>query len=238
MQGIVSAHELVSALVHLAPEHHKPTILHAAKSTQLHLPSFAKAIREEIGGTLLFDAVMLLRGSSHSELGMRSPGAATALLQHCLSCRTPECDRTDCLELRGILSAMKAHAQSCPVPPEAQCSTCRRWQTIRAKMKRPRAASAVQAPTTGLTICKRSVEVSAAAEMSPSSGETSPGGNAAGTALLMLARSALLPVPPSSPRLSPFNSPMTSPSHSPRRKRPKPTTTAEQRSRAPTALAP
>lgn len=206
----VNAQDLLRALVHLAPEQ-KTTILALARTSKMHLPLFAAAIRKKVGGTLLFDAVMLLRGGSAQ---VREPGAAAELFEHCINCRRPDCSRTDCLELRGMLSGMKAHAQACDAG--MQCLTCQRWHTVRDRMKRARAAHAILPAT--LTTSKKTGIVAGASQAPPArSGDSSTLGSATGTALLMLARCALSEVPPSSPRLSPVNSP----NQSPRSKRPK-----------------
>ncbi len=202
----VSAHTFCDTLVRLAPEH-ADTILAIARQTGLELRQFCAAVRREIGGTLLFDAVLAMRGS---QLPARSHADVVALVEHCVRCRSPGCTRADCLALRSMLSVMKMHAAACAVPAELACQTCDQWHTMRSKMLAARRGMKTAR-------CERV------------SGEGSTGSNDAGAALLMhLARSALVDLPPTSPRLSPVNSPSNSPSTSPMPKRPK----ADGKSRA------
>jgi len=202
----IRASDLLKALVRLAPDQAE-TVMFCARTTNLQMPEFCRMIRAEIGGTLLFDAVMVLRGGS--EEASREPLDTVALFEHCVRCRAPTCSRQDCLELRGLLSTMKAHAQACPLN---DCRTCSQWKMVRDKMIRARAVVA-KAPRPPLPPT-HAVEPAA-----------SVGGSAAAATLLMLARSALSDLPVTSPGNSRANSPMSSPGNSPpcspRRKRAK-----------------
>jgi len=214
MSSVVRAQDLLRALVHLAPER-KDVIFTVARETELELLTFCRGIRETIGGTLLFDAVMLLRGSKDLN---RDSGAAMELYEHCLTCQAPSCSRQDCLELRGMLSSLKAHWQSCDVPKRKRCRTCLQWQAVRDRMKSARAERQeslhmqISPPT---TTGHRGADKQRPHFAKLGDGDTSPRCSAAGAALLMLSRSALAPINP------PENSPSNSPSGSPRLKRSK-----------------
>lgn len=192
----INAVDFLRVLIHLRPSM-ESKILALARETRLELTPFCAAVRREIGGTLLFDAMMLLQGSAMTT----EMSAAAALVRHGVECRAPQCGLKGCRELRGIFSNMKAHAQGCA---ERTCRTCGHWRMVRDKMKsarRPRLASR-EWPT-------------------PPTAEAKLDDSPAGAALLMLARSALSDIAPTSPRLSPTNTPVHSPNSSPLPKRPK-----------------
>ena len=197
MEETVAATDLLTALVQLAPQH-AATIIACARETALQdMHAFCAAIRRELPGTLLFDAVLRLRGSQLSRAD--SPGAAAELVEHAVHCRASNCSRTDCVTLRGMLSVLKQHSSACHLPKATACRTCQQWRTVRSHMRK------VAKPDAS----RRTLQ--------------EPSGNDSGASLLMhLARTALQDLPPSSPRLSPSNSPSTSPRSSPLRKRPKP----------------
>lgn len=204
MMTKISMNDLCTAMVKLQPDD-AASIVDCAKSSAGDPKKFCRAVQAEIGGTLLFDAMMALRGGS-SESRQHKPEGAVALFEHACECRAPSCGRTDCLELRGMLSALKAHAQQCK---EEGCMTCRQWQRTRDAMRRARARPTSAAKTTPVK------SRAAAAQLPASHDEAS---SPAGAALMMLARSALGDLPPSRTPLSPANSPPASPM----RKRTKP----------------
>jgi len=200
----VRAQDLLRALVQLEPRHANTILDCARRAGTSDLPAFCQLIREEIGGTLLFDAVMMIRSSNQET---RSPTSAADLLDHAVRCRAPVCSRKDCLELRSMLASMKAHAQVCRME---RCKTCRQWQRVSDRMRRARAASREMATPTGPAAARTpfTVDVVTPQALTPVGGAASPTGSAAGHTLLLLARSALSDLPLTS---SPTNSPPCSP---------------------------
>jgi len=219
--------DLLKALLHLAPTH-EGTIREIAEATKLQMSDFCKGIRKQIGGTLLFDAVLMLNGSA------RSPSEASvvaALFKHSIQCRSTDCTQPDCLQLRTMLSSMKVHAQSCSTDG---CKTCLQWQVASSRMKRARSSSTAE--DIGANLISATATVAQKLPQDRALEPTSGGRRAlpqlvlsstAGpevrappsAALLLLARSALADLPVSMTRVSPMNSPSSSPN--PTRKRPK-----------------
>lgn len=191
----VSAVKFCETLVRLAPEK-QDVILACARRTGLELRPFCRAIREEIGGTLLLDAVLLFRGGN---LARRDD--VPSLLAHCLRCRSSACTQSDCLALRSMLAVMKMHASQCKVPRDQGCETCNQWHSVRTKMVEAR----------------RNLRKAAPQSIGQAAGAVQANGDHGTDLLMHLARTALADLPPSSPRLSPSNSP----SNSPLPKRPK-----------------
>jgi len=92
-------------------------------------------VRRQIGGTLLFDAVMMLRGVQPSPQGTTQD--AKSLYEHAVGCRSPSCSRHGCLALRSIFSQLRQHAQCCFEPDG--CNPCMQYQRIRTAMQRAKA---------------------------------------------------------------------------------------------------
>jgi len=204
----IRAHDLLNALVMLAPER-APDILSCARASGLKdVHGFCREIRQEIGGTLLFDAVMMLTKGGDAT---PQPGTSSKLFEHCVQCRDVQCSRRDCLELRGMFASMKAHSMQCVL--QDRCRTCRQWQSVRDKMKLCRAARNGTKPMTGsmATMTLTPLSIRDRSFTTPSSAtndnESSPMASA-GQTLLMLARTALSDLPVTT---SPINSPTCSP---------------------------
>lgn len=195
----VTPAEVVAAMVRLQPSQAE-TIVHLLGEANSDLTTFCRLVRSRIGGSLLFDAVMLLRG-----LPMDVPRPKRAeLFEHAIRCRGNDCSYPGCAEIRTMFNSLHEHAWTCSV---TGCRTCTQHQKVRDAMRRARTRYATRPVTTRPVIP-----------------EVKADDNASGLILLAqagnLARSALGDLPTASPRNSPCNSPNASPKPQ-RRKKPK-----------------
>jgi len=130
----IRSNDVVNAMVKLQPQHAK--VIHKIMlESREDLSTFCKEVRRQIGGTLLFDAVMMLRGVQPSPQGTTQD--AKSLYEHAVGCRSPSCSRHGCLALRSIFSQLRQHAQCCSEPDG--CNPCMQYQRIRNAMQRAKA---------------------------------------------------------------------------------------------------
>lgn len=190
----INARVLVQTMMRLRPDQAE-SILACARRCNGQANTFCKAIRAEVGGTVLMEALMVLRGSEGDDAAY-TPSAALDIYQHALACRSVACKRANCGAMRGMISNLKAHSQSCAADG---CITCQQWHKVRDAMQAARRKQ--RSPRTEVHISRM------------------PSRESAG--LVMLSRVALADISPTSARLSPVNTPISSPCTSPVRKRPK-----------------
>ena len=122
----IRSHELVEALLLQSNPTDALKITEIARRTNLHMPAFCKAVRAEVGDSLLLEAALHLC-NSNDKVG----GKTGNLLEHCVQCTSSSCTHSDCLELRSMLSTMKSHAEQCT---SSSCLTCKQWVSVRTKM--------------------------------------------------------------------------------------------------------
>lgn len=215
----ISPAALINAMARLKPEasEHIALLADEVYHGRISGPhAFADRVREIFGGTILLDALLLVKGApmvssaSDGDFGLRGE-----LFRHCVKCNGG-CRLPGCAEMRSFCQALHAHAQSCEQPES--CRTCVRWTHIlcAARQSVP-GALAGSAPTR-----TNKVLVTAIPAPPPTRKPADAPKPAMPAHLMMLARSALGELSsPSSPRGSPRNSPRNSPCPSPDWQRPK-----------------
>uniref|UniRef100_A0A7S2GU76 Uncharacterized protein n=1 Tax=Haptolina brevifila TaxID=156173 RepID=A0A7S2GU76_9EUKA len=167
-------------------------IVQLLREANSDLTTFCRLVRLQIGGALVFDSVMLLRG-----LPVEVPRPKRIeLFEHAICCRANDCSYPGCAEIRTMFNSLHEHAWTCSVP---DCRTCTQHQKVRDAMRRARARDPPARPIAA----------------SPVVPEVTPHDAASGLNLLAqaghMARSALGDLPTSSPRNSPCTSPNASP---------------------------
>jgi len=185
----VSPAAVVEAMIRLSPSHTE-TILALMNESGGDLTTFCRSVRSRIGGSLLFDTVLLLQGGKATGGG----SGPKQLFVHAVSCRTPSCPHPGCTQLRSMFTQLRQHSQHCSKP---QCQMCTQHQKVRDATMRARAAFARPSPASA--VVARPMAPQRRRDPSPCAG------------LMMLARSALGDLPVHSPRNSPANSPRNSP---------------------------
>lgn len=210
----ISAASLVDAMLRLRPDA-APTLRRLVDnvcSGRLMGPhAFSDAVQEELGGTILLDALLLLKGAPMTTVA--SDGDMTLrgkLFRHCIQCSGP-CSIPGCIEMRSLIQTATAHTQVCT--QRASCRTCIRWGTVLGIANQ--STGSAQSSRKAVVACRIAGETPAE---DPDQGETSSNDRkrAAASALpahlMMLARSALGELSaPTSPGGSPRNSPAPSP---------------------------
>jgi hypothetical protein len=217
---------VIDAMCRLRPDA-APILSHLAEevcSGRLCGPhAFGQAISRSLGGTILLDALLLLRGAPMTTASSDGDAKLRArLLEHSIQCRAgDQCCIPGCTEMRSLVHMLDVHRRGCQ--EKTGCVTCARWTHIQNKVRQTSArpvcmpvakpvAVPVALPVATLVakpiVAKRVVPDEEPRVHKPKQSEPPP----RRSALEMLARSALgeLSVP-SSPRNSPRNSPVNSP---------------------------
>lgn len=212
----VAAADVINAMVKLQPAK-RDALVAMLREADGDLATFCHLVRLQGCGSLLFDAVVMLRGLP-AEVPKHK---RTELFEHAIACSSgPSCPHAGCKEIRSMFSALGQHARTCSA---SDCRTCTHHQNIRDAMRRVQARRAASqtfvaarpvrqgAPGKKLSagVLDQPVDAKSVATKARDDGCS---------ALLLLARSALVDLPVSSPRNSPHNSPNTSPKPQQRKK--------------------
>ena len=211
----ISAASLVDAMLRLRPDA-APTLRRLVDnvcSGRLMGPhAFSDAVQEELGGTILLDALLLLKGAPMTTVA--SDGDVTLrgkLFRHCIQCSGP-CSIPGCIEMRSLIQTATAHTQVCG--QRASCRTCIRWGHVLGVANQ--SCSSAQSSRKAVVAMRidgdTPAEASEADQGATSSNERKRAASALPAHLMMLARSALGELSaPTSPGGSPRNSPAPSP---------------------------
>lgn len=194
--------------------------------------SFSAAVKAELGGTILLDAIMMLNEvpATASASHVRSYENASLrhrLVEHSLQCALSEdvCKIPGCACMRGMIETVRRHAAVCEAP--STCITCAHWGDTLASLQARalplrRAKSPVMAtkvPARGPILATKVVRKAPGAKPSAATcGDAAAHGcendrtactDSSKSMLMLLARSALGELSaPSSPVNSPRNSPI------------------------------
>lgn len=128
--------DVVNVMLKLQPQH-AGAILKILHESREDLSTFCREVRRQIGGRLLFDAVMVLRGVKPS--AQLSTADAKSLYEHAVGCQSPSCSRHGCLQLRSIFSQLRQHARCCPEPDG--CNPCKQYRRVRDAIARAKTLS-------------------------------------------------------------------------------------------------
>lgn len=126
---MIVAAKVLDAMLQLRPDlvarlsHFTEEIL----SGEMTARDFCTAVRTQIGGTLLLDAMLMVQGQQP----IIETSVARSTFEHCCSCSDSACVVPGCLAMREMLKV-----QSCPpkLSSDLQCNTC-------VKLLQPKATS-------------------------------------------------------------------------------------------------
>lgn len=216
MADTISAAALVDAIIRLAPAS-APVLGRLAEglaSGAVQMQAFCKAVREELGDTILVEALLMMQGA---RVPFGSAADIKELVDHVRVCGGG-CSKPGCAQVSIMLATIRSHCMQCAAPQ--QCGTCQRWahicyDTPRMAVVRVAAAApaASDAAFANLDAVGHPLRAGRSAVAKPSASHASH--KEALPALLMLARSALGDIT-TSPGSSRCNSPTAAPS-SPKR---------------------
>lgn len=182
--------------------------------------AFVDLVSAELGGTVLLDALLLLKGApmttpkSAGEVPLRAK-----LLRHAMACpantSTTSCPIPGCSAMAQMVHTLRAHASNCR--EATTCRTCIRWHNLLCT-SREHGIQLLPARSTKPIVCQavRPMVAMSVAPNQPSADDVSSNSSTDMAAekrsnaglLMMLARSALGEVSaPNSPRNSPTPSP-------------------------------
>jgi len=117
--AMIVAAKILDAMVQLRPDL-VAQLSHFADditSGKMTARDFCTAVRTQIGGTLLLDAMLMVQGKQP----LLEASLARSTFEHSSSCSDSECAVPGCLAMREMLKV-----QSRPLSPDLQCNPCKK----------------------------------------------------------------------------------------------------------------